>query len=85
MGKFPGCPLVRTMLSLPRARVQALVGELRSHSQQTKTKMDLHNRDFSPAYFSPNNIKKKNQHLQLYLVLFKNIYLSLAVLGLTCG
>ena len=83
MGEFPGCPVVRTLLSLPRARVQSLAGELRSHSQQTKTKMDLHNRDFSPAYFSPNNIKKKKSAFVAVLASFKK-YLSLSVLGLTC-
>ena len=39
-GYFPGGPVVRTLLSLPGARVQSLIGELRSHKPLSKAKTE---------------------------------------------
>ena len=39
-GHFPGGPMVRTLLSLPGARVQSLIGELRSHKPFREAKRE---------------------------------------------
>ena len=36
--QFPGGPVVRTLISLPRAQVHSLVGELRSHEMHSSAK-----------------------------------------------
>ena len=41
-GEFAGGPVVRTLLSLLRARVQSLVGELRSHNPHGVAKKYKH-------------------------------------------
>ena len=44
LGEFPGSPVVRTALSLPKAWAQSLVGELRSHEPHGVTKKNNNNK-----------------------------------------
>ena len=37
-GEFPGCPVVWTQLSLPRAQVQSLLGKIKYHKPKKKRK-----------------------------------------------
>ena len=62
MREFPGSSMGRTLHSLPRAWVQPLVGELRSHKQsmlwpKTKIKEKLRNK----TYQKRNEDLKKKQ------------------------